>query len=230
MLAIFNVVVPVFAIIGLGYLAVRFKLYPREGVRGLVAFVNNFATPCLLFHAMATADFSTEFNWAVIIPFYVGALVVFAVASVVSVKVFGNRPGEGVSAALPRCSPTPCSSACRCIQRAYGDGALRHDVLDHRLPRLGAHHHRHAGDGARAPRRRAAPSGAGRCRRPHRLQPAALGHRRAALPRNYLQLKMPEPVDAFLVMMAAAVDAGRALRSRRRAQRVPALRKLGRRR
>src|SRR5687768_14598761 len=97
MLAIFNVVVPIFAIIALGYLAVRFKLFPREGVRGLIAFVNNFATPCLFFYAMATADFSAEFNWAVIIPFYVGALVVFIIASVVSSKVFGNRPGEGVS-------------------------------------------------------------------------------------------------------------------------------------
>src|SRR5262245_61274992 len=97
MLAIVNVVLPVFAIIGLGYLAVRFKVYPREGVRGLVAFVHNFASPCLLFNAMATADFSTEFNWNVIIPFYVGALVVFVIASILSAKVFGNRLGEAVS-------------------------------------------------------------------------------------------------------------------------------------
>ena len=49
MLAILNVVIPVFAIIALGYVAVRLRLYPAEGVKGLVAFVNNFATPCLLF-------------------------------------------------------------------------------------------------------------------------------------------------------------------------------------
>jgi predicted permease len=63
MLAILNVVLPVFAIMALGNLAVRFRMFPTEGVRGLVMFVNNFATPCLLFNAMATADFSTAFRW-----------------------------------------------------------------------------------------------------------------------------------------------------------------------
>src|SRR5262245_18159836 len=97
MLAIFNVVVPVFALMALGYLAVRFRLFPNEGVRGLVLFVNSFATPCLLFHAMATSDFSTTFNWGVIIPFYVGAIAAFVVGCIVASKVFKNRPGESVS-------------------------------------------------------------------------------------------------------------------------------------
>ena len=74
MFAILNVVIPVFAIIALGYTAVRLRLYPTEGVRGLVAFVNNFATPCLLFQAMLTSDFGTAFNLSIIGPFYVGAL------------------------------------------------------------------------------------------------------------------------------------------------------------
>ena len=115
---------------------------------------------------------------AVIIPFYVGALVVFAVASVVSVKVFGNRPGEGVAAGFTAMFTNtvliglPLRPA-RLRRRCTG-----HHVLDHRLPRLGSHHRRHADDGARSPRRRAAPSGARRCLRSHRLEPAALGHRR----------------------------------------------------
>ncbi|HZY68523.1 MAG TPA: AEC family transporter, partial [Devosia sp.] len=71
MLQILNVVIPVFAIIALGYLAVRLRLYPAEGVKGLVAFVNNFATPCLLFEAMLTSDFSSTFNPQIIVPFYV---------------------------------------------------------------------------------------------------------------------------------------------------------------
>ena len=124
MLAIVNVVIPVFAIIALGYLAVRFKLYPREGVRGLVAFVNNFASPCLLFNAMATADFSAQFSWSAIIPFYVGALVVFVVASVLSAKVFGNKPGESVSSGFSAMYTNTVLIGLPLIQRAYGDGAL----------------------------------------------------------------------------------------------------------
>jgi len=74
MLPILNVVLPVFALMALGNLAVRFRLFPSEGVRGLVLFVNNFATPCLLCQAMLTSDFSSTFNPSVIIPFYVGAI------------------------------------------------------------------------------------------------------------------------------------------------------------
>src|SRR5690606_35603548 len=89
MLAILNIIAPVFAIIGVGYLAVRFRLYPTEGVRGLVAFVNNFATPCLLFQAMLTSDFGTTFNWSVIIPFYVGALCCLVGGWFVAARFFG---------------------------------------------------------------------------------------------------------------------------------------------
>ena len=56
MLQILNVVIPVFALMALGNLAVRFRLFPSEGVRGLVLFVNNFATPCLLFHSLLSSD------------------------------------------------------------------------------------------------------------------------------------------------------------------------------
>ncbi|MDB5561956.1 MAG: family transporter, partial [Hyphomicrobiales bacterium] len=48
MLSVLNVIAPVFGLLAVGYLAVRFKLFPATGVDALVAFVNNFATPCLL--------------------------------------------------------------------------------------------------------------------------------------------------------------------------------------
>lgn len=124
MLAIFNVVLPVFAIMALGYLAVRFRLFPGEGVRGLVLFVNNFATPCLLFNAMATSDFSSTFNWGVIIPFYVGALASFVIGSIVAVKVFGNRPGEGVSSGFAAMFTNTVLIGIPIMQRAYGQQAL----------------------------------------------------------------------------------------------------------
>lgn len=203
MLAIFNVIVPVFAVIGLGYLAVRFKLYPREGVRGLVAFVNNFATPCLLFNAMATADFSTEFNWSVILPFYAGALVVFAVASIVSVKVFGNRPGEGVSAGFTAMFTNTVLIGLPIVQRAYGDGALVttfsiiafHASVLITIGMLVMELVRRDG----APLHQALGVAAVRIVSNPLLWGIAAG---AAA--NYFQLKMPEPIDAFLVMMAAA--------------------------
>lgn len=124
MLAIVNVVLPVFAIIALGYLAVRYRLYPQEGVRGLVAFVNNFLTPALLFQSMLHADFGTAFNWHIILPFYAGALVVFVTAAIVSVRFFGNRPGEGVSSGFAAMFTNTVLLGIPVMQRAYGDAAM----------------------------------------------------------------------------------------------------------
>jgi malonate transporter and related proteins len=124
MLAIVNVVIPVFALMALGYFAVRFKLFPTEGVRGLVQFVNNFATPCLLFNAMANSDFSTTFNWAVIIPFYVGALASFAVGSLIARRLFGNRPGESISSGFSAMFTNTVLIGIPIVQRAYGGNAL----------------------------------------------------------------------------------------------------------
>ena len=124
MLAILNVVIPVFAIVALGYAAVRFKLYPTEGVKGLVTFVNNFATPCLLFEAMLTADFSTTFNPAIIIPFYIGALTSLTLGTIIAVKVFKDRPGEGVSSGFAAMFTNTVLIGIPIIQRAYGQEAM----------------------------------------------------------------------------------------------------------
>jgi predicted permease len=125
MLDILNVVIPVFAIIALGYLAVRYRLYPSEGVRGLVAFVNNFLTPCLLFQSMLHADFETAFNWSVIVPFYIGALASFILGSIIAVRFFKNRPGEGVSSGFAAMFTNTVLLGIPILQRAYGEAALQ---------------------------------------------------------------------------------------------------------
>ena len=124
MLSILNVILPVFALMMLGNLAVRFKLFPTEGVRGLVMFVNNFATPCLLFQALATADFSATFNFSVIGPFYVGAVSVFTIGAILAVKLFGDRPGEGVSSGFAAMFTNTVLIGIPIMTRAYGPEAL----------------------------------------------------------------------------------------------------------
>jgi malonate transporter len=125
MSAIFNVVIPVFAILVVGYLAVRFRLYPAEGVRGLVAFVNNFLTPCLLFQSMLHADFSTAFNWYIILPFYAGGVFSFIVGTFIAIRFWKNRPGEGVSSGFAAMFTNTVLIGIPILQRAYGDAALQ---------------------------------------------------------------------------------------------------------
>lgn len=124
MLGILNVVIPVFAIIALGYVAVRIRVYPAEGVKGLVSFVNNFATPCLLFEAMLKSDFSTAFNPAIILPFYAGSLTSLTLGAIIAVKWFGARPGEGVSSGFAAMFTNTVLIGIPILTRAYGEAAL----------------------------------------------------------------------------------------------------------
>ena len=124
MLAILTVIAPIFALMALGYSAVRFRLFPADGIKSLIAFVNNFATPCLLFHSLLTNDFSAAFNPAIIGPFYLGALVCFVIGIVIAMKVFGNRPGEAVSVGFSGTFTNTVLVGLPIMSRAYGDEAL----------------------------------------------------------------------------------------------------------
>ncbi|MDF2797898.1 MAG: family transporter [Devosia sp.] len=120
MLAIFNVIAPIFALMALGYCAVRFRLFPGEGIKSLIAFVNNFATPCLLFHSILTSDFRSAFNLSIIGPFYLGALICFVVGIVIARKFFGNTPGESVSVGFSGTFTNTVLVGLPIMQRAYG--------------------------------------------------------------------------------------------------------------
>lgn len=124
MLDILFVIAPVFALMALGFAAVHFRLYPADGVKSLIAFVNNFATPCLLFYSISTSDFRAAFNPLIIGPYYVGAIICFVVGIVVARKVFANRPGESVSFGFSATFTNTVLIGLPIITRAYGEAAL----------------------------------------------------------------------------------------------------------
>lgn len=124
MLDIIFVILPIFALMGLGYVAVLRRLFPAEGVRSLIAFVNNFATPCLLYHSISTSDFRSAFNLAIIAPFYLGAFICFAVGIVIARRAFSNSPGESVAAGFSGTFTNTVLVGLPILTRAYGDGAL----------------------------------------------------------------------------------------------------------
>src|SRR5690606_24891961 len=124
MLDIIFVILPIFALMGLGYVAVLRRLFPAEGVRSLIAFVNNFATPCLLYHSISTSDFRSAFNLSIIGPFYLGAFICFAVGIGIARRAFGNSPGESVAAGFSGTFTNTVLVGLPILTRAYGDGAL----------------------------------------------------------------------------------------------------------
>ena len=124
MLSILAVIAPIFALIALGYSAVRWRLYPAEGVKALIAFVNNFATPCLLFYSIGTSDFRAAFNIGIIGPYYFGAIVCFVFGIVAARRVFANRPGESVSVGFAGTFTNTVLVGLPIMTRAYGDAAM----------------------------------------------------------------------------------------------------------
>ncbi|WDR06075.1 AEC family transporter [Devosia rhodophyticola] len=124
MFAILNVIAPIFALMALGYGAVRFKFYPQDGIKALIAFVNNFATPCLLFRSILTGDFRAAFNIGIIGPFYLGAFACFIIAIFIGLKLFRNTPGEAVSAGFAATFSNTVLIGLPIMQRAYGDAAI----------------------------------------------------------------------------------------------------------
>lgn len=78
MTPLLDIVAPVFGIIALGFVAVRASFLDAAGVRGVVAFVFNFALPVLLFRSMAGMEFPERIPWGVLAAFYAGALTTYA--------------------------------------------------------------------------------------------------------------------------------------------------------
>ena len=102
----------------------RFRLYPAEGVKALIAFVNNFATPCLLFYSISTSDFRSAFNISIIGPYYLGAILCFVLGIVIARKGFNSRPGESVAFGFAATFTNTVLVGLPIMTRAYGDAAL----------------------------------------------------------------------------------------------------------
>jgi len=73
MQALLDVILPVFLVIGFGYVSVWGRVFPESGVDALMKFTQHFAIPCLLFQAIANLDLSVSLDAGLLISFYAGA-------------------------------------------------------------------------------------------------------------------------------------------------------------
>ncbi|MFM2355843.1 MAG: hypothetical protein RLZZ528_1579 [Pseudomonadota bacterium] len=78
MQALLDVILPVFLVIGGGYLAAWRGLLSPDAVDGLMKFAQGFAVPCLLFSSIARLDLSANYDLGLMLSFYIGAFSGFA--------------------------------------------------------------------------------------------------------------------------------------------------------
>ena len=93
MQTLLDVILPVFLVIGFGYVSVWRGWFPVSGVDGVMKFTQSFAIPCLLFQAISGLDLSASFDPRLMISFYAGATLCFA-AGMLGARVLFRREWE----------------------------------------------------------------------------------------------------------------------------------------
>jgi malonate transporter len=91
---ILNSVVPLFAVIFLGFFAGRAGFLGDSGIRGLGAFVFNFAIPPHVFRLMAQTELGEITEWGFLGGYFLAQALVFTIGAVIGRKAFGMGTAE----------------------------------------------------------------------------------------------------------------------------------------
>jgi predicted permease len=78
MLSVLSITLPIFLLIGLGYVATALGVTSKENIRGIGVFVLRFALPALIFRALSTRSIADILNLHFLAIYGVGSLAVFA--------------------------------------------------------------------------------------------------------------------------------------------------------
>ena len=124
MTALIDVILPVFLVIGFGYLAVWKGYFSDSGVDGLMKFTQGFAIPCLLFRAISTLDLGQNFDLGLLGSFYAGAFAGFLVGLFGARYIFGREWEDSVAIGFCCLFSNSLLLGLPITERAYGVSAL----------------------------------------------------------------------------------------------------------
>lgn len=124
MLSIFLTVLPVFLILGAGYVLGRVKYLPDEVADSLNLYAMKIAVPCLLFMAMYNLDFRNAFQLPMLVSFYTGAITCFVAGIILSRIFWGRRPGESVAVGFCAVFSNSVLIGTPIVMLAFGEEAL----------------------------------------------------------------------------------------------------------
>jgi len=86
--ALIDTVLPVFALIALGYLFVKMKLVPESTGEGLAKFVYFAAVPALFFRAITSGEMSGSADWRILAAYFGSCFLLYFIAQVFSGAAF----------------------------------------------------------------------------------------------------------------------------------------------
>jgi len=119
-----DVIIPVFLVVGFGYVAVWRGYFPVSGVDGVMKFTQSFAIPCLLFQAISNLDLGASFDPRLMISFYSGAAICFALGILGARLLFKRDWEDCVAIGFCCLFSNSVLMGLPITERAYGPEAL----------------------------------------------------------------------------------------------------------
>ncbi|MCZ4352315.1 AEC family transporter [Roseovarius aestuarii] len=124
MQALIDIILPVFVVIGAGYLAAWKGWFTQANVQGLMVFAQVFAIPCMLFLAMTRLDLAHSFDVDLLISFYAGALSGFLLGLIGARALFGRSWEDSIAIGFCCLFSNSALTGLALTERAYGVEAL----------------------------------------------------------------------------------------------------------
>lgn len=119
---ILSIVLPVFALIGLGYLAARLKLVGADTDKGLADYVFALAVPALIFTTISESQAPLSSSpWGFWITYFSAAAVAWIAGMVLARRAFGRGAREAVVHGFCAAQSNTVFMGIPLILRAYGD-------------------------------------------------------------------------------------------------------------
>ncbi len=119
-----DVILPVFLVLGLGYLAAWTKMLSEEAIDGLMRYAQNIGTPILLFKSISALDLSRAYDSGLLLSFYLGALISFCIGLLGAIFIFKRAMPDAVAIGFACLFSNSLLLGLPITERAYGAAAL----------------------------------------------------------------------------------------------------------
>ena len=124
MQALLDVILPVFLVVGFGYIVVWRKVFSTAAVDGLMSYTQNFAIPCLLFMALIKIDLGQAYSFRLMGSYYIGAASGFALGFLGARYIFKRSAEDSVAIGFVSLFSNSVMMGLAITERAYGVDAL----------------------------------------------------------------------------------------------------------
>jgi len=120
MLHVLSIVLPIFGLIALGFAARLSGLVSDRAGEGLSEFVFTVAVPALVFRTLTGADLPEAQPWGYWAAYFIAVAIVWTIASVVALRLFGTTRQEAVVAGFCAAQANTVFVGVPLILEAYG--------------------------------------------------------------------------------------------------------------